>query len=444
MKISEIIELIKSGENERIEFKSRFTKEGIAETVCAMLNTDGGVILIGVDDHGKIIGIADDRIIERITSALGAIEPYPKVRVGKIRIDDKDVAYIEVAKSRNLHSYRKVVYIRVGASNRPLSVSEIIERASESLLVFFDELPSNAPSNALNTEYIRDYLMKREKIRGVSYSDKLDEIMRSLRILVKRNSHYVPSNGGLLFFSENPQQYIPNAKVRLIWFKDNEMREYRDAREFTGPLWRIVDEIERYFIKNMRRIGGELIGWRRVDLMEYPIRALREAITNALIHRNYFDPSEVLIFVFPDRIVIRNPGSFPPGVTIEDPIHKPRNPLLAQYMYDIGYIEKYGIGIKLILSECKRHPLVDVEFKIRPFVTEVIFKKLKESPILDEYDRKIYQLLKERGVLSSSEIAQIVGLSKPSVLKRIEKLIALDLVEAIGKGAGRKYRVKPL
>lgn len=264
--------------------------------------------------------------------------------------------------------------------------------------------------------------------------------MKKLKIIVRKDNEFVPSNGGLLFFSDKVNEYLPNAKVRLVWFKDDDMREYIDSREFEGPIWKIVEDVYDYFIKHLKRIGGDIIGWRRIEMYEYPLRALREAVINAVTHRNYVDPGHIQIFIFPNRIIIRNPGGFPPGVTIEEPIHKPRNPLLAQYMYDMGYIERYGIGIKMIMEECEKHPLVDVKFNIKPFLTEVIFEKRYKESIVDELDKKILELLRREGPLMSSEIARELGVSKPTVLKRLNKLIALELVNVEGKGARRRYK----
>ncbi|MHA1593523.1 MAG: RNA-binding domain-containing protein [Candidatus Baldrarchaeia archaeon] len=440
MDVNDVIDAIKSGEGVRVEFKRRFSKEGFAETVCAMLNTEGGVVLIGVDDSGRVIGVEDPGIVEKVTAALQAIQPPPEVGIEKFRLDDRVICVVRVPKSDKLHSYRGRVFVRLGASNRPLSVMEIVERAAESLFVYFDHLPSSAPLDAINEEYVEEYLRRREEVRGVARRGDLMENMVRLRIVVRKGSGYVPTNGGLLFFSDAADEYFPNSRVRLVWFKDEEMREYSDSREFGGPLWKVVDEIYEYFVRNLKRVGGEVVGWRRVEVFEYPLRALREAVINALIHRNYFDPGQVQIFIFPSRIVIRNPGGFPPGVTVDEPLHKPRNPLLAQYMYDIGYIEKYGIGIKLIREECERHPLVSVEFRTRPFYTEVVFHK-REAAILDELDRRIVEVLERKGSMMSSEIASELGVSKPTVLKRLRKLISLGLVREEGRGARRRYRV---
>ena len=439
-----LIELIAKGENERVEFKRSADSRALAETICAFLNTNGGIVLIGVDDNGKIVSVDPKKAQERISVALGSIYPYPKVDTETLKLGDKSVVIVHVKRSEKIHSYRNLVYVRVGASNRPLSMEELLEKASEAIIIRFDELPSNAPLEAIDRDIVLEFLKKREKIRGVKVKGTIEENLELLRIVTTKNNTKVPTNAGVLFFSRSSQKWIPQAKVHLIWFRDEEMSSYVDSRFFDGPIWKIIDDIEAYFYKNLKRIGGELIGWKRTEIVEYPIRALREAVTNALVHRNYFDPSEVKIFVYPSRIVIRNPGSFPPGVTPENPIHKPRNPLIAQYMYDIGYIEKYGYGIKMMKKECERHPLVKLKFNIRPYVTEVIFEKTIKEKIIDELDRKIIQLLREHGELSSGELATMLSKSKPTIIKHIKKLIGLGIVIEKGKGPARRYFISQI
>lgn len=154
--------------------------------------------------------------------------------------------------------------------------------------------------------------------------------------------------------------------------------------------------------------------------------------------RNYAIPSDVRVFLFPDKLIIRSPGSFPPGVSAEEPEHIPRNPLLCQYMYDTGFIERYGFGIIKMREETRHHPLVELDLKVTPAKVDVIFSKTKQYPTLDDVDRKIISLVKEP--MSSSEIALEVGMSKPAVVKRLNALVALRILRRMGRGAGTRYR----
>src|SRR3989338_7544354 len=118
----------------------------------------------------------------------------------------------------------------------------------------------------------------------------------------------------------------------------------------------MVDRGEEFIRRNIRLIGYlPQESWRRKDTFDYPVGALREGIINAVIHRDYWQDGEVIVYIFDDHIDIVNPGGFPDGVTPERPEHRPRNPLLSQYMYDIGYIERYGTGILRIRELCREN-----------------------------------------------------------------------------------------
>ena len=111
-------------------------------------------------------------------------------------------------------------------------------------------------------------------------------------------------------------------------------------------------------------------------------------------------------------------------------------------MYDIGYIEKYGYGIKMMKEECEKHPLVALEFNVRPYITEIIFKKIRKEHILDPIDKEIFRALREKQELSSGELAEIIGKTKPTIIKHLKKLIKLGIVEEKGRGPAKRYRLK--
>lgn len=432
MNTNQLIQLIKQGEGEKIEFKQGISNA--SHDICAFLNTQGGYILIGINDKGKIVG-APLKIKQKISNVLAGIEPCPEIKIETIKVDKVNIISIKVKKSDKLHSIGSRAYIRLGANNRPLSTQEVIEKAAESLKVFFDELLcSKAQLKDIDKNKVKLYLKERERIRGVKMRGNIFTNMRLLKIISKQSK---PTNAGILFFAKNTQEFIHYGKVKLVHFTSEEMNRYKDSKELAGTLPEIVDQIEKYWLDNLKTLGGALIGFKRQEFSEYPIPALREALINALIHRNYFDASEIRIFIFPSKILIKNPGAFPPGITPEQPEHKPRNPLLAQFMYDLGYTEKYGRGILQIKKECQKHPLVSVHFNLRPFLTELEFRKDKNIQI-DELSEKIIQFLKS-GPKKSSGIANFTGSSKQTVLTRLDNLTKLGIVLSKGKGPEKRY-----
>jgi len=175
----------------------------------------------------------------------------------------------------------------------------------------------------------------------------------NLGALAEEGDELVPTKGGLLFFGRDPQRFIPHSEVRIARFKGTTMGHFIDSADLRGTLPEMIDEAER-FIRRNTRVAAKVVGFKRREVTEYPYEAVREAICNAVCHRDYFmDGSTVRIMIFDDRIEVNSPGPLPPGVTVEniDRKHVLRNKLIANYLYDIYYIEKWGTGItKPVLS----------------------------------------------------------------------------------------------
>jgi len=447
MQIDEFIQTLKRGENNRIEFTEKPHKE-IAEDVCALLNSEGGSILIGISDEGNIKGLEDKTKSEQqVSDFINSIKPLPdKVKFSSIDLEafekpNKHILILEIEGDDKLYSYRNRVYLRIGKNNRALTVNEIIEKASESVLILFDEQKTKLPTEIVSKRKVEEYLDQRLKNRGVEKIEDYEECLRRLKIT--KNGKV--TKGGILCFCENPQKHIPYARVRLIKFEDEDSQIYSDNKEFTGNLSKMMDSLEKYFLGNLKIFGGEIEGFKRKEYLEYPIIALREGIANALTHRNYFDVAEIIIFIYPNRIVIRNPGSFPPGVNLSEPSHKPRNPMLSSYLYDLGYIDKWGSGIGKIKKSCEDHPLVNVKFKLQPYQTELIIYKEKDKALnyLDEISKKIIELLEGNKALSSGKICSLLKRSKPTIVSKLNILLSYGLIQKIGSGPKLMYaRIK--
>lgn len=439
MEIRELLNILKQGESEIIEFKETLKKD-IRKDICALANTNGGLILIGVKDDGTPLGITEHNFKQVISDSLQSLYPHPEFAISEVPIAQTIIVVIKVKKSSRLISHRNIVYIRAGTNNYPLSIDEIMERSAEVLRVFFDRIRSSVPYKEIEEDLFKKYLQDREETRGVKNSGKHVDIALQMKFAEKDADNQIfLTNAGILCFSENPGKYISGSTVRLIEFNDDDMNTYSDRKEFSGTLLKIVEDIEAYFSKNISRVGGYNVGFRRQEFSEYPLKALRETVVNAIIHRNYFDPSETNIYVFPNRIEIRNPGAFPPGVSVEEPEHKPRNPTIAQFFYDVNFAEKYGSGIKKILKETFEHPLTEVKFEIKPSSTHVIFTKTVEKFNLDEKNQRILEILSS-GRKSSSQVAEYIGLSKQATVSRLNDLKALGLVGQSGRGSGTTYR----
>jgi len=418
--------LIRGGESERVEFKKMPVKT-LHHEIAAFANADGGYLIIGVGDNGSIVGTDIKKALEQVTGALQSIVPPPQVTTHKLSVNQRQVLIIEVGKSPSLCSIGGVVYIRIGTSARPLSVQEILLLSSEQGTFTWDEAPSAADMKA-NPRYIDWFFKKIQESRGKHIDPKdRDRYLRSTGAFRKDRL----TNAGTLFFL-NSTDAIPQAKIRMIGMENDEPAW---SKEYEGPVWQTIEGAYTDLVREIKKIEL-IVGVRRVRIEEYPPRALREALINAVAHRNYVISADIRIFLYPGRIEIRNPGGLMPGVDILDPEHIPRNPALSNLLYDTGFIERYGFGIRLIQDEVKRHSFCSVSFETTANRFRVIFERKRDAQ-LDATDRQILDAIHNPS--KSSEIACSLGMSKPAIIRRLKNLEELGLVKKEGSGAHTRY-----
>ena len=431
MDISDIIKHIKEGESETLEFKA--TSRGLAETACAFANTEGGAILVGISDDGSIKG-ASKKDEERVSNFLQGLTPPPVMSVTKRKVDGKLIIVIQIERMDVLVSLGSISYIRIGRSNRPLSITELIQRSVQLGHIRLDEQPTAIGPGHMVEKYVRSYLTKRENIRNVRAKGTLKENASRLKIIVDDGKGPKMSYAGMLFFTKDPQESLPSSGIRVIDM--NTDGSTKKVKEFKGPLWMMADDVYNHLVMRLRTVEVR-VGVARRKVLEYPEWPLREAIVNAIAHRNYAIDADIRIFLFPDRLVIRSPGTFPQGISPEDPEHKPINPLICQYLYDMGLIEKYGFGITRMVEETSLHPFCDLEITVTPAKVDVVFNKKSEKG-LDDIDQKLIAII-EKGPIASSQLEKMVGLSQQAIVRRLRRLIGLGLIKRNGVGPSTRY-----
>lgn len=421
MKTETFMELIRNGETEKIEFKSQLSKD-IGEEICAFQNTNGGYIFIGVTDDGKIIGCNSKKAKEMISQHVTNITPPTNVEFHHIEIDNKQVLGVYVAASERLCAIRGNVYIRAGTSKRPLSLQEIMMQAAETLLFEMDR--TIIPKEKVDQHLVEQFL---SQSRIAIYQPKT--YLKQLGVI---NDKEELTLAGFLCFTKNPQATLPHTAVRL---------QYLDGswKRIAGPLFHMIQEIEKECEQLFHQISVQP-GFKRIDIHEYPMKAVREGVVNALVHRNYAIKSEIFIHFNEQSLTIKNPGSFPPGTSPSKPQPIPRNPLLYELLFQAGYVERQGRGIELIYDECKRHPFVSAEYNVASNFTTLIFHKEKAS--LSDKEKTLLSILSD-GEKTASELALELNVSKPTVLKIIEPLRKINFIKKIGTGPSTRYKLDP-
>ncbi len=450
-----LIKLIAKGESQTLEFKESFAqKEKILETICAFANTKGGTVLVGVSDKGEIIGtVVGKGTLEKIPQKIKENFDtcvFPSINVEEV--EGKNVVAIEVHESHEKPVFfRDAAYKRVGKANSKISASEIRKLAKDSgEKVYWDEMicESAAPED-IDEGKVRWYLEEREKARNISKEIKMP--VRKFMQNIGAMKGDKPTNAGILFFGEYPQRFFPNARLRVVKFKGTKITHPTlDTANCEGTIWEIVNTAEDFIRKNIRLLGTRTEkSFRREDKFEYPIKALREAILNAMIHRDYGTRGDVRVFIFDDRIEIINPGIFPEGVTPENPEHEPRNEVLCIFVYDIGYIEKYGSGIYLMNDLCRKSGNKVPGYDFSEISTKVIFESpIRESTYiefddltdkLNDRQKKALYFAQKKRFITRREYIEINDISHETAHKELSEMVDKGFLTKEGKGRGVKY-----
>ena len=394
--LTELIEKIYLGEDATIEFKRELPhRNSLADEIAAFANAKGGVILIGVDNNGEIIGVdrqeldAAEKIVVEICQ--DSIDPIVLIFTEKLRIDDKNLLKIEVPKSLFVHKTSNGYFVRQGSSKREMpteQLARLFQTRSQARIIAFDE--QFVPNTHKDT--LRKDLYQRFITEGATENETEDLLLKR-RLLVKEGEQNRASVAGILMCHEKPDDYLYNSFIQAVYYKSKEKdANYQlDAKDFNGPLDQQIMQamkfVERYNAVAARKDIG------RIDLPEYNMRAVFEAVVNAVVHRDYSKTgSKIRLFMFSDRLELYSPGALANTVTVDNLRYSQstRNERLARLLSeitlddDIGkqvvrrhFLERRGEGVGIILNESEKlsgkvpiYELFDEELRLTIFAAK--------------------------------------------------------------------------
>ncbi len=377
----ELLEIIQNGESSGIEFKrderrSKSFKEDFAKEVAAFSNLKGGKIIIGVEDDGTINGLVDEKCEEWVmnicrTLVRPGVIPYYE----EIKIDSEKrvaVVYIDIGFSKPYYVERggekRTYYIRVGSTSREATREELSRLFQSSGFYHYDIAPvANTTIEYLNMDKLKKYFSQYHGIRFEGLTNiEIKNILINADIMQETEYGDVISVGGLLLFGKQPQKFLYHSSINFAYFQGEHLsNELLDQKNIEGTLADLIDGTVKAIQRNLK-VASKVKGVKRIE-KTLPKEVLREAVTNAVAHRNYSIGAEIRVYMFSNRIEVRSPGSLPNTVTIEKiklgSYSYPRNPLIAQYLRDLRYIDKLGRGVHMILRKIEAIGLQEPELK---------------------------------------------------------------------------------
>ncbi len=353
MNAAELHRIIAQDEGQTVEFKLESEKQSdLAETLAAFANAQGGCVLVGVADDGQVVGVARVKnVADRLYAAARRVVPslHGAVTVTSVDIEGRPVVVAVVPGDLTAtHSLAERFVIREGSFNRSMSPADVLQHAVRRGTLDYEGTPVlEATLNDLDEKRVMDFLAQR--LRTGTPARSLDELLQTLGAAKAAEGIIRPTIAGLLCFGNWPQFYFNHATILAGRLAGPLGDQIVDRAIVEGTLVEMVDKAVQFVARNMRH--GSQIGdqWtaRAREVDEYPLDAVREAITNACCHRDYLERSPIQLKIYDDHLIIANPGGLLPGLDVAhlEGQHRTRNPRLADWLHSLGYVERFGVGL---------------------------------------------------------------------------------------------------
>ncbi len=433
-------------ESERIEYKSQMTDD-IYKEVIAFANTDGGVIYLGINDKGDLIGIDNvDETYTRLTNGIrDAIAPDVTMFVRYILRDNK-VIQIEVAEGSYKPYYLKSkgmkstgVYVRQGASSVQASSEQIRQMIKKSDGDTYEDTRSLEQDLTFHTaetafeRYGVEFSAQKYRALGITQND----IYTNLALLLSDQCHHT---------------------TKIAVFKDEFCTEFRDSKEFDGSVFKQFEDAINYLAlcnKTVSTIKGVV----RTDKQDYPEEAIREALLNALVHRDYSFSGSIIINVNDSKMEFISLGGLLPGLSTEDiriGVSQPRNKKLAEVFHRLRLIESYGTGIRRIFKlyeNCPVQPTIEATanaFKIvlpNMNATDAVIENApvfapKTPAAITPQMKTVVDYLAKYGEMTDEKLQELLNVKKTRAYLIARMMNENGLIEIVGRGVGKKYKLK--
>ncbi len=316
----------------------------------------------------------------------------------------------------------------------------------------FDAAPcENATLNDISVVNVRRFIEKAraERKYALPLETAPEQALAHLNLLAGR----IPSRGAVLLFSERPERFMPSAEVTCLHFHGTEVAKPIPSQQvYRGPLFEVVDKAVDFVMDRVaRRVEPGQASVASTVTYEVPHGVIREAVVNAVAHRNYASKAAVQVMVFADRIEVWNPGGLPENLTVEElhrPHHSvPRNRLICEPLYLAHYIERAGTGTLDMIRLCREADLPEPEFRHegerfvvvlwRDWLTDAVLAGLE----LNERQRQVLTVIKRDGRITNAVYQRVANASRPTAKRDLEDLVAKGVVAPAGAGRGARYEL---
>jgi ATP-dependent DNA helicase RecG len=434
-------------ESKTVELKSRLPEfRTLAKTCIAFANSSGGEIVIGVEDGSReIIGVSDndrDRLYDEFPPCIyDLVSPLVIPHIYEKIIADKVLMIIKIWPGDQTPYYLKSlgnpagVFIRVGSSTRPANDQTIEDLNRERKRIGFDEESSGHPLSTFSKERLHHFFGKDISTRRLL----AEKIIKD----VPDKGNPTATNGGILMFSDAPENIIPEAMIIISRFAGIEGRHIIQTIELTGPIPLLADSAFALLLQWLER-DLKLKKMQLKGTPPIPAEALREGIINALIHRKYSIPGAIKIALYDDRLEIFSPGAFPGLISISnlgDGTTFLRNLVVARIARKMRLMEKLGSGIRLIFDSCRKYEIRQPEYNESGDFVKLTFYFERVPKTSELPEGIILDMARAAEMIRPSEISSEYNVSRNTISRRLDGLVKKKKLVRYGKGAGIYYKL---
>lgn len=453
-----IADEILNGENKNIEYKRELPSKSdkYIKSLVAFANTSGGKLIIGIeDDDHEVIGVDEAEVfsmIDTITNVISdTVEPQLVPNITCSTVYGKCIIIVEIYPGNHRPYYIKSIgkekgtYIRIAGSTRHVDSIQLKELELQGMNQSYDE--TVLVGHELDIEAAQKLCVdiKKHIVESTDGKVKVKDVtiqnLENWGIVKRIENTFVPTVAFDLL-TTNSNRF---AKVQCALFKGITRSVFIDKREFEGSLYSQIDEAYRFILKHIN-LGAEIDGIIRKDIYELPVKAIREAIVNAVTHRNYMDNSCVQVCIYDDRVEITSPGMLFGGLTLEMMMSgssKIRNTGIAEIFSRMHIVEGWGTGVQRMLDGCKEYSIQPPKFtEIGDCFRVEFFRKktnVQENVHVNVQENKkmtkkewVFELITERNDISNKEIAEKLNCSPKTVYRYIKELKSDGIIERVG------------
>jgi len=461
----ELHALIALGEGQLIEFKpfgGGVSVTSLAETIVAFANAEGGTILIGVNDDGTITGFSPttDNIDRLLNAARDCCQPSVPVRLERAEVNGRTVVAIIVERSTSLHSHVDGrVILRVGSQDKRLLGDEIFNVASAKTQMSYENDPvPQATWNDLDDLVIAEYLRRREeRLKERIQLDKI-ELLRALGLTAAHQDREVPNVAAVLLFGRRPEQFIIQSGLVVVRFAGTEpgsgptgLPGYARREDVAGPLVQCIERGWQVVWQEMRK-EARVTSLVREEIPEYPPFAVREAIINAMAHRDWrVSGLRNQIRIFDDRIEVVSAGGLPGHITVENIVREQfsRNPKIVKVLYHWNYIEELGIGVDRMIRAMTEAGHPPPEFTTNGHtVTVTLRSSLRRKMVaipeawkekLNERQIQALQYVKEHGSITNRQYRELCNVGHTIAARELAEMLQHGILAKLKSGRATIY-----